>query len=274
MAVPSPSPPSCAPTPAARSPSTPRRHRCRGDRRPRRPAPRPARDWSPTATAPLRQRLRRRRGHPLRRWPGAPVRRLTVTILPAVAGGGRRIASVMARYESLLDAVGDTPLVGLPPLSPAPEVRLWAKLEDRNPTGSIKDRPALRDDRAAEADGQLKPGLHDPGADVRQHRHLAGHGRQAQGLPADLRDAGEHLRRAPPAARDVRRGDHLLAGGGRFQPGGRHGEAARRGEPGLGDALPVRQRGERRAHYGTGPEILATCRRSPTSSPGWAPPAR
>ena len=48
----------------------------------------------------------------------------------------------MARYDSLLDALGDTPLVGLPHLSPAPDVRLWAKLEDRNPTGSIKDRAA------------------------------------------------------------------------------------------------------------------------------------
>src|ERR1700756_4910951 len=64
----------------------------------------------------------------------------------------------MARYESLLDALGDTPLVGLPRLSPAPNVRLWAKLEDRNPTGSIKDRPALAMIEAAEADGRLKPG--------------------------------------------------------------------------------------------------------------------
>lgn len=64
----------------------------------------------------------------------------------------------MARYDSLLDALGDTPLVGLPRLSPSAEVRLWAKLEDRNPTGSIKDRPALRMIRAAEADGRLLPG--------------------------------------------------------------------------------------------------------------------
>ena len=48
------------------------------------------------------------------------------------------------RYDNLLDSVGGTPLVGLPTLSPAPDVRLWAKLEDRNPTGSIKDRPALK----------------------------------------------------------------------------------------------------------------------------------
>jgi cysteine synthase len=64
----------------------------------------------------------------------------------------------MARYESLLAALGDTPLVGLPHLSPAPNVRLWAKLEDRNPTGSIKDRPALAMIEAAEADGRLTPG--------------------------------------------------------------------------------------------------------------------
>ena len=62
------------------------------------------------------------------------------------------------RYDSLLDSVGRTPLVGLPRLSPSPEVRLWAKLEDRNPTGSVKDRPALRMIEAAEADGRLTPG--------------------------------------------------------------------------------------------------------------------
>ncbi|HEX6326838.1 MAG TPA: cysteine synthase [Jiangellaceae bacterium] len=62
------------------------------------------------------------------------------------------------RFDSLLDAVGGTPLVGLPRLSPSPDVRLWAKLEDRNPTGSIKDRPALRMIEMAEADGALTPG--------------------------------------------------------------------------------------------------------------------
>ncbi|HEX5403789.1 MAG TPA: cysteine synthase [Pseudonocardiaceae bacterium] len=64
----------------------------------------------------------------------------------------------MARFDSLLDSLGDTPLVGLPHLSPAANVRLWAKLEDRNPTGSIKDRPALAMIEAAEADGRLTPG--------------------------------------------------------------------------------------------------------------------
>ena len=62
------------------------------------------------------------------------------------------------RYDSLLDSLGHTPLVGLPKLSPSPEVRIWAKLEDRNPTGSVKDRPALAMIEAAEAEGRLAPG--------------------------------------------------------------------------------------------------------------------
>jgi cysteine synthase len=62
------------------------------------------------------------------------------------------------RYASLLDAFGDTPLVGLPHLSPSEDVRLWAKLEDRNPTGSVKDRAALFMIGAAEKDGRLAPG--------------------------------------------------------------------------------------------------------------------
>jgi [CysO sulfur-carrier protein]-thiocarboxylate-dependent cysteine synthase len=62
------------------------------------------------------------------------------------------------RFDSLLASVGGTPLVGLPRLSPTPDVRLWAKLEDQNPTGSIKDRAALRMVEQAEKDGLLRPG--------------------------------------------------------------------------------------------------------------------
>jgi cysteine synthase len=61
------------------------------------------------------------------------------------------------RYDSLLDTLGGTPLVGLPRLSPGPSVRLWAKLEDRNPTGSVKDRIAAYMIAAAEKDGRLTP---------------------------------------------------------------------------------------------------------------------
>jgi len=64
----------------------------------------------------------------------------------------------MARFASLVDSLGGTPLVGLPNLSPTPDVRLWAKLEDHNPTGSIKDRAAIAMVEAAEKDGSLQPG--------------------------------------------------------------------------------------------------------------------
>jgi cysteine synthase B len=64
----------------------------------------------------------------------------------------------MARYDSLLDSLGGTPMVGLPRLSPSADVRLWAKLEDRNPTGSVKDRPAIAMVEAAEKSGLLRPG--------------------------------------------------------------------------------------------------------------------
>jgi cysteine synthase len=62
------------------------------------------------------------------------------------------------RYEDLVDAIGNTPLVGLPRLSPKPGVRLWAKLESQNPTGSVKDRIARAMIDDAEKAGRLAPG--------------------------------------------------------------------------------------------------------------------
>src|SRR6266516_1433614 len=62
------------------------------------------------------------------------------------------------RYDSLLDSLGHTPLIGLPHMSVHPAVRLWAKLEDRNPTGAVKDRAALYMVDQAEKDGMLTPG--------------------------------------------------------------------------------------------------------------------
>ena len=62
------------------------------------------------------------------------------------------------RYDSLLASLGNTPMVGLPRLSPSDDVRLWAKLEDRNPTGSVKDRAAFFMIEQAEKDGLLRPG--------------------------------------------------------------------------------------------------------------------
>jgi [CysO sulfur-carrier protein]-thiocarboxylate-dependent cysteine synthase len=66
--------------------------------------------------------------------------------------------AVNAAAGSLLDLVGNTPLVELSRLSPKPGVRLYAKLEGQNPTGSIKDRVAKAMIEAAEAAGELEPG--------------------------------------------------------------------------------------------------------------------
>src|SRR5438128_10572484 len=60
--------------------------------------------------------------------------------------------------KSLLDLVGNTPLVELPRLTPKAGVRIYAKLEGQNPTGSIKDRVAKTMIEAAEAAGELEPG--------------------------------------------------------------------------------------------------------------------
>ena len=98
--------------------------------------------------APVRQRLHQRRGRPLHRRPRGRARRRRP---------GRRAARRRRRLDrrerwrattTCSPSVGNTPLVGLPRLSPTPDVRLWAKLEDRNPTGSIKDRAGAADDRA------------------------------------------------------------------------------------------------------------------------------
>src|SRR5438552_9627515 len=55
-------------------------------------------------------------------------------------------------------AIGNTPLVELPSFSPKAGVRVWAKLEGGNPSGSVKDRIALAMFEAAEARGDLYPG--------------------------------------------------------------------------------------------------------------------
>jgi cysteine synthase B len=61
------------------------------------------------------------------------------------------------KAADILAAVGDTPLVGIQRLSPRPSVRLWAKLEGQNPTGSLKDRIAVAMIEEAEASGELSP---------------------------------------------------------------------------------------------------------------------
>jgi cysteine synthase len=163
----------------------------------------------------------------------------------------------VARYDSLLDALGDTPLVGLPRLSPAANVRLWAKLEDRNPTGSIKDRPALAMIEAAERDGRL---LH--GSTILEP--TSGNTGISLAMAAKLKGYG--LVCVMPENTSEERRQLLQAFGARivFSPAaGGSNEAVRRAKE-LAEANPdwvmLYQYGNpdnARAHYeGTGPEIL------------------
>ena len=213
--------------------------------------------------APVRQRLRQRRGRPVpRRARGQGVRRRH---RDDPAGGRRRRVRLRRGRRDARPLLGGgrhgavrqpaRRVRGHAAGRPAPPVAVGARggaagtavgqargpqpdRQHQGPAGAVHG-PRGRARRPAPA------GRHDPRAHQRQHRHLAGDGRQAARLPAGLRDAGERLGRADPAAPDVRRGDHLLARGGRLQPGGGDGEADRRGAPRLGDALPVRQPGQR-----------------------------
>lgn len=63
------------------------------------------------------------------------------------------------RFANLIGAIGNTPLVEMPNLSPSAQVRLFAKLEGHNPTGSIKDRIARSMVERAEQEGRLRPGM-------------------------------------------------------------------------------------------------------------------
>jgi len=64
----------------------------------------------------------------------------------------------MAVYSSVLDLIGNTPIVDVSVLSPNPNVRILGKMESQNPAGSVKDRIALAMVEDAEADGTLTPG--------------------------------------------------------------------------------------------------------------------
>ncbi len=62
------------------------------------------------------------------------------------------------RFGDIVESIGNTPLVELPRLTPKPEVRIYAKLEGHNPTGSVKDRVARSMIEMAEEEGAIEPG--------------------------------------------------------------------------------------------------------------------
>src|SRR5262249_48664928 len=134
-----------------------RSHRRRGLRRPHSPAsraPRSAVDRRRRA-APPPQHLPQRRRHPLSRQAGGQGWRPRHPH-PDACRRGR--VGAMARYENILDLIGNTPLVDISSLSPNPRVAIVAKLEGWNPGGSVKDRAAKAMVDEAEKDGSLRPG--------------------------------------------------------------------------------------------------------------------
>ena len=82
---------------------------------------------------------------------------MAVSELHEVAVGAAAAAGPSRRYASIVDAIGHTPLVEIPRMSPNDRVHLYAKLEFLNPTGSVKDRVAKYLIEDLEASGRLKP---------------------------------------------------------------------------------------------------------------------
>ena len=91
--------------------------------------------------------------------------------------------------ESVLDLIGNTPMVDVSKLSPNPNVRIIAKLESQNPFGSVKDRIAKHMIEQAEKDGRAAARADHHRAVVGQHRHRAGRHRPAEGLSDQDPDA-------------------------------------------------------------------------------------
>jgi cysteine synthase len=82
----------------------------------------------------------------------------TAIFREVMAAEGLRNKPCGGRYGDIVQSIGNTPLIELPRLSPKPGVRVWAKLESRNPTGSVKDRVARALIEDAEEKGALSPG--------------------------------------------------------------------------------------------------------------------
>ena len=84
--------------------------------------------------------------------------------------------------QSILDQIGNTPLVALKRVPAEGSAAVLGKLESRNPTGSVKDRIALAMVRDAEEAGTLLPGHTLGGGHQRQHGNIPGYGRRGQGV--------------------------------------------------------------------------------------------
>jgi [CysO sulfur-carrier protein]-thiocarboxylate-dependent cysteine synthase len=168
----------------------------------------------------------------------------------------------VTRLDSILDLIGNTPLVGIHALSPNPDVRIWAKLEGQNPGGSAKDRIAKTMVELAERDGVLTPGsgqiILEPSS-----------GNTGIGLALVAKLRGYRLRVVLPENVSIERRQLLEIFGAEvvLSPGDEGSNGAIRRSEQLGEADPSLVRlfqygnpANPLAHYtGTGPEILADC---------------
>ncbi len=166
----------------------------------------------------------------------------------------------MAQVSSVLDLIGNTPLVDVSALSPNPAVRILVKLEGQNPGGSVKDRIALSMVEEAEKDGRLTPGatLLEPSS-----------GNTGIGLALVARLKGYHLKVVLPSNVSVERRQLLAVWGAEIieSPGSEGSNGAVRMAERIHAEHPewvfLYQYGNAanpRAHYeGTGPEIWRDC---------------
>lgn len=166
----------------------------------------------------------------------------------------------MTVHESVVDLIGDTPLVDVSALSPSPEVRLLVKLEGQNPGGSVKDRIARQLVADAEADGRLRPGatIIEPSS-----------GNTGIALAMISRVRGYHLQVVLPENVSVERRQLLEVFGAEIidSPGTEGSNGAVRRATELADAHPDRvflnqyaNDANPRSHYETtGPEIWRDC---------------
>ncbi|HET7651818.1 MAG TPA: cysteine synthase family protein [Acidimicrobiales bacterium] len=164
------------------------------------------------------------------------------------------------RHSSVLDLIGDTPLVDVSPLSPNADVRILAKLEGQNPGGSAKDRIALAMVEAAEKDGTLRPGqtLIEPSS-----------GNTGIGLAMVCRVKGYPIRIVMPENVSPERSQLLEIFGASiiYSPGAEGSNGAVRmaqrladDDPSLAFLYQYANDANPRAHYeGTGPEIWRDC---------------
>jgi cysteine synthase len=169
----------------------------------------------------------------------------------------------MTLYPSVLELIGNTPLVDISSLSPNPSARLLVKLEGQNPGGSVKDRVALSLVEQAERDGLLVPGKPD------QILMEPSSGNTGIGLALVCKVKGYHLKVVMPTNVSIERRQLLQLWGAEIieSPGSEGSNGAVRMAQRLAAENPewvfLYQYGNPanpKAHYlGTGPEILRDC---------------